>query len=112
MVKGKDIHDMAWFDSSPLSTYRVCREKLHSGYKGAWWEGYSNETVDNLVYESERTLDLVKKEELFKGVYRAAWEDPPWLYLFRPRMFWGVGKKLKNWKPAIDVLTFPFYFPK
>ena len=112
MVKGKDIHDMAWFDSSPLSTYRVCREKLHSGYKGAWWEGYSNETVDNLVYESERTLDLAKKKELFKGVYRAAWEDPPWLYLYRPRMFWGVGKKLKTWKPAIDGLTFPFYFPK
>lgn len=111
MVKTKDIHDMAWFDSSPLSTYRVCREKLHSGYKGAWWEGYSNETVDNLVYKSERTLDLAKKEELFKRIYRSAWEDPPWLYLYRPRMFWGVSKKLGNWKPAIDGLTFPFNFP-
>ncbi len=112
MVKAKDIHDMAWFDSSPLSTYRVCREKLHSGYKGAWWEGYSNETVDRLVNESERTLDPAKKEVLFKGVYRAAWEDPPWLYLYRPRMFWGVSEKLRKWKPAIDGLTFPFYFPR
>jgi len=111
MVKAKDIQDMAWFDSSPLSTYRVCREKLHSGYKGAWWEGYSNATVDTLIDKSERTVDWTKKEELFKGVYMAAWEDPPWLYLYRPRMFWGVSKKLRKWKPANDGLTFPFYFP-
>ena len=110
-VKAKMIDDLAWFDSSPLSTYRVCREKLHSGYKGAWWEGYSNATVDGLVDQSERTLDPVKKEELFKGVYRAAWEDPPWLYLYRPRMFWGISKKLSKWKPAIDGLTFPYNFP-
>ncbi len=109
-VKFKQIDDMAWFDSSPLSTYRVCREKLHSGYKGAWWEGYSNSTVDSLIDESEKTLDPAKKEELFKGVYRAAWEDPPWLYLYRPRMFWGVSEKLRKWKPAIDGLTFPFHF--
>ncbi|MBT3283519.1 ABC transporter substrate-binding protein [Candidatus Bathyarchaeota archaeon] len=111
-VKAKEIDDMAWFDSSPLSTYRVCREKLHSGYKGAWWEGYSNATVDSLIDQSERTLDLAKKEELFKGVYREAWDDPPWLYLYRPRMFWGVSEKLKKWKPANDGLTFPFYFSK
>ncbi len=110
-VKSKEIDDMAWFDSSPLSTYRVCREKLHSRYKGAWWEGYSNTRVDSLVDESERTLDRGKKEELFKGVYREAWEDPPWLYLYRPRMFWGVSDKLKKWKPAMDGLTFPFHFP-
>jgi len=111
-VKSKQIDDMAWFDSSPLSTYRVCREKLHSRYKGAWWEGYSNPQVDGFVDQAERTLDPAKKEELFKGVYKAAWEDPPWLYLYRPRMFWGVSKKLRKWRPAIDGLTFPFHFPK
>jgi len=111
-VKSKQIDDMAWFDSSPLSTYRVCREKLHSGYKGAWWEGYSNAIVDSLIDQSERTLDLAKREELFKGVYREAGEDPPWLYLYRPRMFWGVSEKLRKWIPAIDGLTFPFHFPK
>ena len=69
-------------------------------------------TVDRLVHEIEKTLDPVKKEEMFKGIYREAWEDPPWLYMYRPRMFWGVSEKLKKWKPANDGLTFPFYFPK
>jgi len=110
-VKSKEIDDMAWFDSSPLSTYRICREKLHSRYKGAWWEGYNNASVDSLIDESEKTLDREKKEKLFKGVYRAAWEDPPWLYLYRPRMFWGVSEKLIKWRPAMDGLTFPFNFP-
>ena len=109
-VKFKQIDDMAWFDSSPLSSYRVCREKLHSVYKGAWWEGYSNTQVNSLVNEIERTVDPMKKEELFKGIYRETWEDPPWLYLYRPRQFWGVSEKLKNWKPAIDGLIFPNNF--
>jgi len=112
MVKAKDIGDMAWFDSSPLSSYRVCREKLHSGYKGAWWEGYSNEKVDAYIHEIEKTLDPVKKEELFQGIYREAWDDPPWLYLYRPRMFYGVSEKLSKWTPANDGLIFPYNFPK
>jgi peptide/nickel transport system substrate-binding protein len=112
MVKAKDIGDMAWFDSSPLSSYRVCREKLHSGYKGAWWEGYSNAKVDAYVHEIEKTLDPEKKDELFQGIYREAWDDPPWLYLYRPRMFYGVSGKLSKWKPANDGLIFPYYFPK
>jgi len=110
-VKAKMIDDLAWFDSSPLSAYRVCREKLHSEYKGAWWQGYTNTTVNSLIDQSERTLDIIKRDELFKGVYRAAWEDPPWLYLYRPRMFWGVSRKLRRWKPGIDGLVYPFYFP-
>lgn len=111
-VKSKQIDDMAWFDSSPLSSYRVCREKLHSGYKGAWWEGYANPVVDNLVHEIEKTIDPVKKEELFKQIYRETRDDPPWLFMHRPRLFWGVSKKLRNWKPNNDGLTFPFNFPK
>lgn len=109
-VKFKQIDDMAWFDSSPLSSYRVCREKLHSGYKGAWWEGYTNVKVDNLVNMIERTVDPVRKTELFKDIFRETWRDPPWLYLYRPRQFWGVSEKLGNWKPAIDGLIFPYYF--
>ena len=111
-VKAKQIDDLAWFDSSPLSSYRVCREKLHSGYKGAWWEGYTNTKMDKYVNEIERTLDPVKKERLFKDIYRETWLDPPWLYLYRPRQFWGISKKLSKWKPGIDGLVFPYFFPK
>ena len=34
MVRNKLIHDACCFDSSPLSTYRVLREKLHSKIRG------------------------------------------------------------------------------
>ena len=111
-VKAKEIDDMAWFDSSPLSSYRVCREKLHSGYRGAWWEGYSNTNVDTYINRIERTLDPAKKEILFKDIYRETWLDPPWLYLYRPRQFWGISEKLNTWKPGIDGLVFPYFFPK
>ncbi len=34
-VRAKEIGDAACFDSSPLSSYRVLREKLHSESRGA-----------------------------------------------------------------------------
>jgi hypothetical protein len=42
MVRAKQIQDGCCFDSSPRSTFRVLREKLHSGLRGPWWEACAN----------------------------------------------------------------------
>ena len=39
-VRRKEIHDMCVFDSSPLSTFRVLKEKVDSRFEGSWWQGY------------------------------------------------------------------------
>ena len=39
---------MCVFDSSPLSTFRVMREKLDDRMQGSWWQGYGNDELNVL----------------------------------------------------------------
>ena len=106
-VRSKDIGDMCWFDSSPLSTFRVMREKLHSGLRGPWWEGYANPGVDRLIEEAAATVDQGDRRVIYERIYRMTSLDPPWVFLYRPLYFWGVGLSLRGWAPGVDGLVLP-----
>jgi peptide/nickel transport system substrate-binding protein len=99
MVRGKRIHDLCCFDSSPRSTFRVLREKLHSGIRGPWWMGYSNPEVDRLIGEAQRTFDDAARKLVYRRIYRVVTADAPWLFLYRPNYHWAVGKRLEGWSP-------------
>lgn len=106
-VRSKDIGDMCWFDSSPLSTYRVMREKLHSGLRGPWWEGYANPGVDRLIEEAAATPNHQDREGIYRRIHRMTSLDPPWVFLYRPLYFWGVSLRLRGWEPGVDGLVLP-----
>ncbi|MFH1179512.1 MAG: ABC transporter substrate-binding protein [Candidatus Bathyarchaeota archaeon] len=100
MVRDKRIHDLCCFDSSPLSTFRVLREKIHSRHKGPWWEGYSNPEVDRMIDQAQRVFDDKKREEIYRKIFQTIRDDAPWVFLYRPTYFWAYSKKLENWKPT------------
>jgi ABC-type transport system substrate-binding protein len=104
MVREKRINDAACFDSSPRSTYRVLREKLHSGLQGPWWEGYDNPEVNALIEEAEATFSDPERQALYREIYSIVREDAPWIFLYRPTRYWGVSSKLKDWEPRADGL--------
>ena len=106
-VRSKEIGDMCWFDSSPLSTFRVMREKLHSGLRGPWWEGYENPGVDRLIEEASTTVELSERRAIYERIYKMTSLDPPWVFLYRPLYFWGVSPGLKGWAPGVDGLVLP-----
>jgi peptide/nickel transport system substrate-binding protein len=105
MVREKRIGDMCCFDSSPRSTFRVLREKLHSGFKGPWWEGYSNLEVDRLAWEAQRTFDDEARRRVYQRVFRVVRDDAPWVFLYRPNYHWAVGQMARGWKPEPDGLV-------
>jgi peptide/nickel transport system substrate-binding protein len=102
MVRDKKINDLCCFDSSPLSTFRVLREKIHSSHRGPWWQGYHNPQVNALIEQAQRTPDQVKRRTIYRQIYRMITADAPWIFLYRPTSFWGVNKKLEHWKPRFD----------
>ena len=104
MVREKRINDAACFDSSPRSTYRVLREKLHSGLQGPWWEGYDNPEVNALIEEAEATFSDPERQALYREIYSIVRDDAPWIFLYRPTRYWGVSSKLKDWEPRADGL--------
>ena len=100
MVRDKQIHDLCCFDSSPLSTFRVLREKIHSRHKGPWWEGYSNPEVDKMIDSAQKTFDDKKREEIYKKVFQIISDDAPWVFLYRPTYFWAISNELESWRPS------------
>ncbi|MFT7587556.1 MAG: peptide/nickel transport system substrate-binding protein [Cellvibrionaceae bacterium] len=91
MVKDKRIHDVCCFDSSPLSTYRVLREKINSDVAGPWWQGYDNSAVNALLDKASATVDDEARQALYREAYAIMHDDAPWIFLYRPTIFWGIG---------------------
>lgn len=104
MARRKEIDDAACFDSTPLSTYRVLREKLHSGFRGPWWQGYANPDVNAFIDKAQATADVEQRRQLYRHAYRIIRDDAPWIFLYTPTHFWGVGPQAYGWKPRLGGL--------
>ncbi len=92
MVRAKRIGDLACFDSTPASTYRVFREKFHSGVAGPWWQGYANEQVDRLIDEGASLPDPRERANRYREAYRLIRDDAAWVFLYSPTTLVGVGR--------------------
>ncbi len=103
-VRDKNINDACCFDSSPRSTYRVLREKLQSTLRGPWWEGYENLQVNALIEEAETTFVESEREKIYQQIYTLVRDDAPWIFLYRPTYYWGLGDSMKEWQPRADGL--------
>ena len=108
MVREKNIHDACAFDSSPRSTYRVLREKLQSTLRGPWWQGYENEHVNELIVQAQATVDDTQRQKIYQEIYSTVRDDAPWIFLYNPTNYWGVGSALAGWSPRTDGLILLF----
>jgi len=104
MVRDKKIHDACCFDSSPRSTFRVLREKIHSGLKGPWWQGYDNKQINSLIEKAQATINNTKRQKIYRQIYTIIRNDAPWIFLYRPTRYWGINSAMKDWKPRADGL--------
>ncbi len=102
MVRKKQIGDLAVFDSSPLSTFRVIYEKLCSRVAGSWWQGYRNAVVEGLLDDARRTPDTNAREALYQRAYHEIGQDPPWLFLYNPIRVVGVTGHPTDFEMPID----------
>lgn len=91
MVKSKHMDDLACFDSTPVSTYRVMREKFHAGVAGSWWQGYRNADVDRAIDEAAATPDLARRQILYRQASRLVRDEAPWVFLYSPHTITGIG---------------------
>ncbi len=101
-VRAKRIHDAACFDSSPLSTFRILREKFHSGLRGPWWLGYKNPQLNRLVDTARATVDVSARQLLYRQAYAQLSRDAPWVFLYNPMRCIGIRADLAGWMPSIE----------
>jgi len=86
----KRIGDMAIFDSSPHSTYRVLSDKISARVKGLWWQGHDDPELEPLIEQANRTLDAAARAAAYAACLRRLQANPPWLYLLHPIEAAGV----------------------
>ncbi len=103
-VRDGQIGTMACFDSSPGSTFRVFREKFHSGFAGPWWLGYENLDFDRLVDRAQSTASSEARRELYQQAYSILRDDAPWLFLYSPLRLTAISSSLKDWSPSSGAL--------
>lgn len=105
MVKSKQIGDICCFDSNSFGTYQCLREKFHSGVAGSWWQGYDNPEVNALFEQARETIDGEVRGELYRRTFKIIRDDAPWIFLYNPISFWGVGPRARGWTVDADGLV-------
>lgn len=101
-VRDKQFGDIACFDSSPASGWRVYREKLDSRQQGPWWQGYHSEALNQLLDRAAATADEDQRNALMRQAFDRVHDDAPWLFLYAPDHRWALGPKAAGWQPCAE----------
>ena len=95
----KRIGHLALFDSSPLSTYRVLREKVSSRVEGTWWQGVRDRGADERIEAAHLSIGGEARQDAYNRCLTWLQANPHWLYLYHPVKLSAHRKGL----PGIDV---------
>ena len=67
--------------------------------------GWVNEEFESGFQRLATTFDLVERAELIQSLDRLAFEEAPWLFLWRQPSLYGASNRL-NWQPRRDEYIF------
>lgn len=65
---------------------------------GAW----NNETFNELYEEASALLDPAEQRPPVQEAIRVAYENPPWIFIYRQVAIYGVSSQLDDWQPRPD----------
>jgi peptide/nickel transport system substrate-binding protein len=76
-----------------------------SKIKGIAWQGYTNPTVDELIDTAAKQVDPQKRMATYEQLMRTAWDDSPWIFLYHQQDIYGVGSRVKNFRPTSEAIV-------
>jgi peptide/nickel transport system substrate-binding protein len=103
----KEMGDMAIFDSSPHSTYRILNDKISSATRAVWWQGFDDAETEALIAAANRAVDDHDRQRAYARCLARLHHNPPWLYLVHPVDVFaarkGIGGLSIDHKGALDI---------
>lgn len=81
-IAEKQMGDMALFDSSPHSTFRVLDDKISGRTRALWWQGYADSCADELIAAARYAVN--DRAAAYGAALARLHQAPPWLYLVHP----------------------------
>jgi peptide/nickel transport system substrate-binding protein len=80
----KQMGEVAVFDSSPHTTFRVLNDKISSAVKGIWWQGHDDPVLEPMIARANHALALPERQAAYGRCLARLNHNPPWLYLVHP----------------------------
>ncbi|WP_018897813.1 ABC transporter substrate-binding protein [Rhizobium sp. 2MFCol3.1] len=90
----KEMGDLAIFDSSPHSTYRILNDKISSVTKAVWWQGYDDAEAERLIAAANAAVEPAAREAAYAACLTYLNANPPWLYLVHPVDVFAARKEI------------------
>jgi peptide/nickel transport system substrate-binding protein len=74
---------------------------------------YKNNRVDQLLAAGLRTLDIKKRQKIYRELHKILHEDQPCTFLTIPRQLSAIHKRFKGYTMSMAGLTHPekWYVP-
>ena len=91
----KNIGDLACFDSTPNTTFRVLDDKVSSESHGTWWLGYHDDELQELFAKARAAVAGSERNQAYGEALRRVHENPPWLYIAHPDVIWATKPGVK-----------------
>ncbi len=92
----KEMGDLAIFDSSPRSTFRVLDDKISSETASVWWQGVDDLRANELFNSARGTLDPGMRAHAYGACLAHLGRHPHWLHLFHPKVCMAHANTLKR----------------
>lgn len=99
----KDLGDLALFDSTPNTTFRVLDDKVsqRKSEEKTWWMGYRDEEFERLFHDARNLGADVQvaddkggngqgRADLYAKCLKRLQENPPWIYVAHPDVVWAA----------------------
>lgn len=101
----KRIGDLALFDSTPNSTFRVLDDKISSESHATWWLGYHDAEIQSLFKTARHQVGLDDRRQAYAKCLRRLQQNPPWLYVAHPDVVWATKLDIKLEIGPSGILT-------
>jgi ABC-type transport system substrate-binding protein len=69
---------------------------------GAFYQGYNNAQVNDLITEANKTLDRDQRAQLFLQANRMIQQDAPWIFLYAQQDIYGLRNRLQGFEVRPD----------
>jgi peptide/nickel transport system substrate-binding protein len=92
----KNVGDLALFDSTPNTTFRILDDKISSANNATWWLGYDDEKFQRLFAKARGELTDEDRVKAYAACLKRVQQNPPWLYIAHPHVVWAT-------RPGVSV---------
>ena len=65
---------------------------------------YQSDEIDTLIQKELVEYDVGKRKAILAEIQEKLRDDAPWIFLYNPTRYWGVGPAMTDWKPRADGL--------